>query len=536
MTTADMKERTSQQILTFTPVEEIPGIVNRLKDSFHQKRKTHSLQYRLNQLRNVYFAMRDNLDEICDALYKDFYRAPSETVTLEYGPTMAELVHTMSSLHKWARPEKVEDLPLTMLTNPTYIERVPFGTVLVITPFNYPLFLTISSLAAAISGGNCVILKISELVPHFAQVMTNVLTEALDPDTFAIINGAIPETTALLENQFDKIMYTGSTSVGKIIAKKAAETLTPCLLELGGKSPAFVLDDVNEKDVPTIARRIVWGRFINAGQTCVAIDYVLVSSKVKAKLVDEIVKVIENEFYPSLDAKDPTYTHIIHERAFEILQSIIDSTKGDIICGGQTDSATRFIAPTVIDNATWADSSMQQELFGPVLPILSYDDLEEAVSEVVKRHDTPLALYIFTSNAKLRAKNRQVDLIRTAIRSGGTMVNDSILQVSLTNAPFGGIGQSGQGAYHGFYSYRAFTHERTTIELSLSVDFALKVRYPPLNEKKSKVMQAAQLPFNENVWFGRTGDVAVGGPGLIWSFWNTMAGIGSLVSSFVQSM
>lgn len=530
------KDADPRNILDYTPHDEIIATVARLRTNFHLKRKTHPLQYRLNQLRNLYFAVKDNVDEFCEALYKDFGRSHSETKNLEINPFLNELVHTMSHLHNWAKAEPVQHLPLIMKSNPIYIERIPLGTVLVISPFNYPLFLALGSLSAAISGGNCVVLKVSELNPHFAQVLTKVLTRVLDPDTFAMVNGAIPETTTLLDQRFDKIMYTGSTMVGTIIAKKAAETLTPVLLELGGKSPAFVLEDVTDADLAVIARRIVWARFTNAGQTCVAIDYVLAHEKVKQKLVENIVKVIKEDFYNGLTAKDPTYTHIIHLRAFENLSKMISQSKGDIVAGGDTDAATRFISPTVIDNVQWEDSTMQQEIFGPVLPILGYTDLELAVQEVIKRHDTPLASYVFTSGPRDRNKNPQVDLIRTAIRSGGTIVNDAVMHVSLANAPFGGIGQSGQGAYHGFYSFRAFTHERTTMEQNLKMDFTLKVRYPPYEEKKDNVLGAALTPYNNKVWFSRTGNVNVNGPGLVWSGWNSFAGLTSLISNFVSSL
>lgn len=523
-------------IMSFTPIEEIPSLVQKLRENYHGELKSHSLQFRLNQLRNIYFAVHDNINEICDALQRDFGRAPTETITLEYAPLMKEIVHIMAHLHEWMRPEPVTNLPISMKMNPIYIEKEPLGVVLVIAPFNYPLLLSLSSLVAAIAAGNSVVLKISELTPHFTTLLTRILSKALDPTTFAMINGGIAETTALLEQKFDKIMYTGSIAVGTIIAKKAAETLTPVLLELGGKSPAFVLDDVTDADIDVVARRICWGRFTNAGQTCVAIDYVLVPEKLKEKLVRAIVKVVNEQFYPLLDAKDPTYTHVIHMRAFESLKKMIEQTKGTIVAGGHTNISTRYISPTVIDDVDWDDSTMKQEIFGPVLPILSYSDLKLAVREVVRRHDTPLALYIFTSGPTGRAKNKQVDYIRSAVRSGGAIVNDSILHVALDNAPFGGIGNSGQGSYHGYYSFRAFTHERTIMEQNLNTDFALKVRYPPYEDKKTMAMRQSMTAYNGRVWFNRTGDVSLGGPGLIWSAWTSLLGVGALLYHVVNAI
>lgn len=532
----EIKAEASESVLAYTALSDIPGIVENITNKHFSERKTHSVQFRLNQLRNLYFAVKDNVDDLCDALYQDFGRSPTETYTLEYLVFMNELLHTMAHLHKWARPTPVDGLSLVMKQNPVFVEHIPLGVVLVIAPFNYPLFLSLSSIVGALSAGNSVVLKLSELTPHFTTKLTEVLTVALDPSVFAMVNGAIPETNALLDQKFDKIMYTGSTAVGTLIAKKAAETLTPVLLELGGKSPAIVLDDIADGDIDTVARRIVWGRFTNSGQTCVAVDYVLVHEKVKEKLVTAIVKVVEDRFYKDLDAKDSSYTHVIHQRAFESLKNMIESSSGDIRTGGEYDTETRFISPTVIDNVDWLDSTMKREIFGPVLPILLFSDLSNAVRQVTRYHDTPLALYIFTSGPQSRAKNPAVELIQSNIRSGATMVNDCLMHVSLANAPFGGIGTSGQGAYHGKYSFRAFSHERTVMENKLTMDFALSSRYPPGSLSKTDVLEHSMTPYNGSVWFGRTGNVREKGPNLLWSAWKSVMGVGALIYYFVNSM
>lgn len=525
--------RESATVLEYTPVGEISEIVRRITENHHADLKTHSLQFRLNQLRNIYFALKDSKDEISAALYKDFGRATLETANLEYSNVMNELIHIMAHLHEWARPEPVKHLPMNMQLTPVYIEKQPLGVVLVISPFNYPLLMAISSIVGAIAAGNSVVLKLSELTPNFAVVVTRILTNALDPTTFAMVNGGVAESTALLNEKFDKIMYTGSIAVGTIIAKKAAETLTPVLLELGGKSPAFVLEDLKDKDIETVARRIAWGRFLNAGQSCVAVDYVLVHEKVKAKLTKAIVNVVREEFFKGLDEKNSSYTHIIHQRAFENMKKIVELSQGNVIVGGKTDAQTRFFAPTVIDNVDWEDSTMQQEIFGPILPILTYTDLKDAVKKVVKHHDTPLAMYIFTSG---RSNSTQVEYIRSAIRSGGTIVNDCMMHVGLVNAPFGGVGTSGHGSYHGYYSFRAFSHERTTIVLDLKMDFTMQVRYPPYNEKKNKVVSQSMTPYNGRTWFGRKGNVAIGGPGLLWAIWTGAIGTTALLYHFVSAL
>ncbi|KAI5966694.1 hypothetical protein KGF57_000658 [Candida theae] len=521
----------------YTPIDQIAPKVQKVTDAFFQKQKTQDIQFRLNQLRNLYFAVKDNEDALIKALEQDFYRSPFETKALEIEGGLNELVHTMAKLHEWSKPEKVTDLSISMKLNPVYIERIPLGVVLVITPFNYPFILTLASVVGAIAGGNHVVLKQSELTPNFSNLFSEIFTKALDPDTFVAINGAIPETTEVLNQKFDKIIYTGNGVVGRIIAKKAAENLTPCILELGGKSPAFVLDDVSDKDIVTVARRIAWGKFTNAGQTCVAPDYALVPAKHHAKFVSAIKKIVEQDFYPSLSTGTKDYTHVIHDRAFGNLSKIIANSKGDIVTGGlsKADSETRFIPPTIIDNVTWSDSTMQQELFGPILPIIPYDNFTDTIKEIVRQHDTPLAQYVFTSGSTSPAKNRQLKQVITSIRSGGLIVNDVMMHVSLTNAPFGGIGESGYGAYHGKFSFRNFTHERTTIETPLNNEKMLMSRYPPFTSGKDELLAAAQQSYNGKVWFGRRGNVPVAGPGTFFGVWHSIAGVFSLIGKFATT-
>ncbi|KAI3404678.2 HFD1 [Candida oxycetoniae] len=518
----------------YTPLKAIAPGVQHLRGVFFKESKTHDIQFRLNQLRNLYFAVNDNIDAICEALNKDFNRISSETRNLEILTGLNELVHTIENLHEWTKPEKVSDLPITLKTNPIYIERIPLGVVLIISPFNYPFFLSFSAVVGAIAGGNAVVLKQSELTPNFSRLFSEILTRALDGDCFLAVNGGVPETTELLNQKFDKIMYTGNGMVGRIVAKKAAETLTPVILELGGKSPAFILDDVQDKDIEIIARRIAWGRFTNAGQTCVAVDYVLVPTKLHAKFITALKKVLNEEFYPGLTKDDPNFTHIIHERAFNNLSKMIASSDGDIIVGGETetDAASRFIPPTVIDNVKWSDSTMQQEIFGPILPIIKYDSLSDAISEVVTQHDTPLAQYVFTSGSASPRYNKQLKQVLTNVRSGGVIVNDVLMHVALINAPFGGIGESGYGSYHGIFSFRHFTHERTTMEQKLWNDFMVKARYPPHCEGKDRLIKTSQESYGGKVWFDRYGNVPINGPGIFFSTWNTAAGLCNLIYEF----
>lgn len=527
---------TEDEVLPYTPLDEIPKGVQKLRDSFDKKGKTHSIQYRLNQMRNVYFAIKDNEEAICDALYKDFYREPAETKIMEIAPGLAELVHTMGSLYRWSRPEKVSDLNLVQSLSPVYVERVPLGVVLAITPFNYPFLLSVSSIIGPLSGGNAVVFKPPESTPRFSKLFCELMSEALDDDIFFAVNGEIPETTKVLEQKFDKIIYTGSTRVGTIIAKKAAETLTPVLLELGGKSPGFILDDVNDKDLGAIARRIVWGRFANAGQTCVGVDYVLVPDRLHDKLISNMLKVLE-EFYPGMSAKNtPGYTHLIHKRAFDGMVKIIKSTKAKVVTGGNYDESSRYVAPTILTDCQWSDSSMQQEIFGPILPIIKYSNLESVVDHVVKDHDQPLVQYVFTSGSNSRSKNKPLDFILRRVRSGDIIVNDVLMHVALTNAPFGGIGSSGTGAYHGWYSFRLFTHERILMEQSLSSEFLVQSRYPPYDPKKLRLTRSAMESYNGKVWFDRTGEVRLKGPNYLWGAWTSVAGVFALGYYFVASL
>lgn len=515
----------------YTPLSEIPDGVARVVSAFHNTQKTHSLQYRLNQLRNVYFILKDNVDNLTRALELDFHRSSSETKIVDIAPAMAELLFIMANLQKWSKPEAVSDLPKSMSSNTVFIERIPYGTILIIAPFNYPFNLSLSPIAGAIAGGNTVVYKPSESTPRFSKLFTDLLTLVLDPDLFYAVLGAIPETTLLLEQKFDKILYTGNNFVGTIVAKKAAETLTPYILELGGKSPAFVLEDVTEKDITTTARRIAWGRFVNGGQTCVAVDYVVVHESVHERLVKELVRIVKEEFYPD----DTDITKLIHARSYDNVVKIISQSKGDIVLSGENDPETNFVYPTIIDNVTWDDSTMRGEIFGPVLPILVYKDLKEALAPVQKRHDTPLAQYIFTGGAASR-KNPQVDQILTTIRSGGVIINDVIVHVGLPNAPFGGIGTSGSGAYHGYFSFKSFTHERTTVAVPFWNEFSNAPRYPPYNSKKETLVNLAYDNYNGSVWFRRTGNVDVGGPGRVYSLWTGVGGFVNLLYHFAKGV
>lgn len=482
-----------------TPLDEIPHIVEELTLTF-KSGKVQPIQYRLNQLRNLYFAIEDNVEPLCEALQKDFNRSAFETRMFEYHIFKSEIIEVMSNLSSWLKPERPSNVPLAHMSATMRIEKIPRGVVLIISPFNYPLMLSLSPLVGAIASGNCVVFKQSELIPHFSYLLSDILTKALDSDIFRPVNGGVEETTVLLRQKYDFIFFTGSPRVGKIVAKAAAENLTPVVLELGGKSPAIVTKNHGNLDI--IANRILWGKTVNAGQTCVAIDYVLCEESVKLELISKLKSKLENQFFPGLSV-DTDYTHLVSDNAFKTLKNIVDTTNGDIVAGDLSllDAKSRFFPPMIISNVSWDDSTMQNELFCPILPIISYKDLSKELDNVVKYHDCPLALYIYSND------NKSVELIKSKVRSGGISINDNVTHVGVGALPFGGIGTSGYGNYHGKYSINAFSHQRAVFKQPLFLEFVMKLRYPPFTRLKEKLLKMA---LDSRPFFKRDKDVPVG--------------------------
>lgn len=475
-----------------TPVEDIPGKVARTVAGF-RSHKTIPLEFRKEQLRNLYYGIQDNLDLFYDVLFKDLHKGKLEADTAELAFILKEINYFIDNLDELAKPEKVP-IDLTARPASASIYRQPFGTVLVISPWNFPVVLSISPLAAAIAAGNTVVLKCSELTPHTARAMIKVLETYLDPEIFTGVTGAIPQSTALLAEKFDKILYTGNGVVGRIVSKAAAQHLTPVVLELGGKSPVII---TKSADLRLAARRVLWGKLVNSGQTCVAPDYILIEASVKPKFTEELLKAYK-EYFPVL-TPETSYTHIVSDRHFERLKGILDKSQGTIVVGGQTNAAARFIAPTVLDNVTASDSVMRDEIFGPFIGMITVQNVDEAIDFIVKEHDTPLALYIFSTN------KAEQEYILSRTRSGGGGINDPLMHVGLLNAPFGGFGQSGGGGgYHGKAGFDVFTHTRTVFNQSSIIERVLSMRYPPYT--KSKEDMAHGFLFGKP-WFPRTGPV-----------------------------
>ena len=439
--------------------------------TFFATGKTLDLDFRMAQLHLLQQAIQRNEQALFDAMYADFRKPAFETFATEVGFVELELKLTLKKLKDWVKPRKVKE---TILNFParSHIRSSPFGIALVIGPWNYPFNLLMAPLIGAMAAGNCVLLKPSEIAPHTSAAIAQLVQETFDEAYIAVAEGGVEVTRQLLAQRFDYIFFTGSTRVGQIVMKAAAEHLTPVTLELGGKSPAIVAEDA---DIALAARRIAWGKFLNAGQTCVAPDYILVQEQVKEELVLQLTKCIR-EFYGDAPAQSPDYARIINDRHFDRLSTYLQ--QGAIRAGGQTNSATRYIAPTLLDQVTWQHPVMQEEIFGPILPILTYQELQEAIDEV-NAHEKPLALYFFSSS------EAKTEAVLRSTQFGGGCINDTLSHLANPNLPFGGVGGSGMGSYHGKSSFDLFSHQKSVVHRGTWLD--LPLRYPPYGNRLSSL-------------------------------------------------
>lgn len=448
-----------------TPV--IKDIVKKQRD-FFRTGQTQCLDFRLAQLAALKQSILANQDDILAAVKADLNR-PAFEGYFEIA-ALAEIELATKQLKRWGKPQKVKT-SIAQFPSSAYIQPEPLGVALIIGPWNYPFQLLMLPLVGAIAAGNCAILKPSELAPYTSKVIAKMIDQAFDPSYVAVVEGGAEVSQTLLAEKFDHIFFTGGTAIGRIVMEAAAKHLTPVTLELGGKSPCIVDADVN---LATAAKRIAWGKFINAGQTCIAPDYLLVDRRIKDQLVEQLKQCIR-DFYGEDPAQSESYCRIINQRHFYRLAKFLDH--GTIVTGGQTDATQRYIAPTILENVTWDDAVMQDEIFGPILPVLAYDDLDEAIAQVNDR-PKPLALYFFSND---KAKQNQV-LQQTS--SGGACVNDTVMQVGIESLPFGGVGESGMGAYHGKASFDTFSHKKSVLRKGLWFDLAW--RYAPYTAKQLK--------------------------------------------------
>jgi aldehyde dehydrogenase (NAD+) len=445
-----------------TDVASIPGVVEALRVGF-QAGKTRPLPWRRQQLRRLRDMCRQEEARMLEALRADLGKPALEAYAGEIGYLVAEVGHTLKHLSKWSRPERVKT-PMVNALGKSYIQREPLGVVLIIGPWNYPIQLLLAPLIGALSAGNCALLKPSEITTHSSQLMAELVPRYFDADAVRVVEGGVPETTALLEQRFDHIFFTGSTAVGKIVYQAAAKHLTPVTLELGGKSPCYVDREV---DMAVAARRIVWGKYFNAGQTCVAPDYVLVD-KVQHEPLLEALSATIRDFYGTDPKNSPDYARIASDRHHARLCAFLGD--GEVVVGGESDASTRYIAPTVLKDVTPDKPVMGEEIFGPILPVLPVESPGQAV-EFINARPKPLALYVFSRNGGTARR------ILGETSSGGACVNDAISHLATPDLPFGGVGDSGLGAYHGRASFETFSHRKSVFDRSTFVD--LKLRYPP---------------------------------------------------------
>jgi len=422
---------------------------------------TRDLAFRLAQLKRLREAIVKYQADIVDAATKDLGRPEFEGY-FEVG-VVSELDYAIKQVPKWVKPRKVALSP-SYWPGSAWIQPEPLGVVLIIGPWNYPFQLMMSPLIGAISAGNCTILKPSELAPATSNVLARLVKDTFDPAHVALVEGGAETTQTLLAEKFDHIFFTGGERIGRLVMQAAAAQLTPVTLELGGKSPCIVDADI---DVTVAARRIVWGKFLNAGQTCIAPDYLLVQESVKPVLVEALKQRLV-ECYGSEPAQSPDLARIANERQFDRLVGLLE--QGHMLAGGEYQRRDRYIAPTLIDNLTWDAPIMQEEIFGPILPILTYNRLEEAIA-AINQHPKPLALYIFSRNSTV---HNQV-LQQTS--AGCVCINDVILQVAVWGLPFGGVGNSGMGVYHGKYSFDTFSNLKSVLRKPFWLD--INWRYPP---------------------------------------------------------
>ena len=457
------------------------AIVDHVRAGF-DRGLTRPLAWRRNQLDAMETMLRDNADQFLAALHSDLHKPPTEAWTTEIGFTLADIDHQRSNLEEWTSPRKVK-VPLTFQPASARVIPEPKGVVLVMAPWNYPLQLLLAPVAAAIAAGNAIVAKPSELAPATSDALVELCGRYLDPATISVVAGGVAESSALLEERFDHIFFTGGTRVGKIVMRAAAEHLTPVTLELGGKSPAIVAADA---DVEVTGRRIAWGKFVNAGQTCIAPDYVLVARPLGERLVDAIESAV-TDFYGADPHASDDYGRIISDDHFERLSGLLDGAESadsaTVAFGGTTIASERYIAPTVLVGAGSDSAVMEEEIFGPILPVIVVDDVDEAIGFVNSR-PKPLALYVFTDD------DSTAERVLERTSSGGAGINGTLLHIGPPELPFGGVGPSGIGAYHGLAGFETFSHLKSVYDKRVKPD--LKLLYPPYTSIKERIVKLVQ--------------------------------------------
>lgn len=422
-------------------------IVKKQREFFNSN-QTKTIDFRIQQLKKLRKLLTDNESLLNDAIYADFKKSAFDTFTNELALLYIDIDEAIRHVKKWAKRKSVKTNILNFPAK-SYIIPEPLGVSLIIGAWNYPYQLSIAPAIASIGAGNTIILKPSELPNETSKLMAKLINENFDPAYFIVIEGGISETTELLKQRFDKIFFTGSVPVGKIIYQAAAKYLTPVTLELGGKSPAIVTDD---RHLEVIVKRLVWAKFLNAGQTCIAPDYVLVPQALEQRFLELVKKEIEKE---NFSVQNGNYIQIINTKNMHRLANLLDTEK--VYYGGNYDEQSRIFEPTIMHQVNFDDKVMQEEIFGPILPVITYQTLDAAIAKI-KEGEKPLSCYIFTSNNTLKNK------LLNELSFGGGAINDAIMHITNSNLPFGGVGESGIGSYHGEYGFKTFSHHKSILE------------------------------------------------------------------------
>ena len=432
---------------------------------FFQTQQTKDVAFRKQSLKRLQEEIVKREDAICDALYADFKKPKFETLAAETQFVLAELNYTLKKIDSWASPTRVSASWMNWPSS-DYIYKEPYGAVLIIAPWNYPFQLAIAPLIGAIAAGNTAVVKPSEVTPHTAAIISEIIKAVFDPAHVTVVEGGVEVSQQLLAETWDYIFFTGSPQVGKIVYESAAKHLTPVTLELGGKNPCIVDDTAS---IALTAKRIVWGKFLNAGQTCIASDYILVHENVKDKLVEALKENITKCYGQNVEAS-PDFSRMVSDKHYKNLKDMLEGE--DILFGGHSNDADYFLSPTLVNEPKMDSKLMEGEIFGPILPVISYKT-EDDIHKYITNYGKPLAAYVFSNNKKFQQK------IINTYSFGGGAINDTVIQITNKRLPFGGVGQSGIGAYHGKITFDIFSHHKAIIKKANW--FEAPVRYPPYN-------------------------------------------------------
>jgi len=441
---------------------------------FFNSNKTKETNFRILQLKKLKDLLKENEELLYKAIYEDFGKSAYETYLTELSIVYQEINICIKKIKIWSKRKRVST-NFANLPSKSYIIPEPLGSTLIIGAWNYPFLVSLVPAISSLASGNTVILKPSEIAARTSAAMAKIINEKFSDDYFCVVEGGVKVTSDLLEQKFDKIFFTGSSPVGKIINIAAAKHLTPVTLELGGKSPTFVLSDCN---IEITAKRIVWAKFLNAGQTCVAPDYILVDKSIEKEFLSAVKKEIE-KYHKTDNSISENYLRIINTNNFERLSNLIDTHK--VFFGGKTNKENRFISPTILQDVSFTDQIMEDEIFGPILPVIGFSNLNEVIKEV-KRKPKPLACYIYSRNRK------EVKKLLKEISFGGGAINDSVMHMSNPKLPFGGVGLSGTGSYRGEAGFRTFSHYKSVLDKPFWFESALK--YPPYTKRKLKIFKS----------------------------------------------